>query len=81
MATDAAYQTVLDVITDALVTLGTDRDEVTVDAQLSTLDIDSLDIAELAQMIDERFSVQIAAADLVVIETVGDLARLVASRA
>ena len=50
------------VITDSLVTFGADADEINRDAELEALDIDSLDLAELSQIIEEQFGVELTSA-------------------
>jgi acyl carrier protein len=69
------------VIGDSLVTFGAERDEITRDAQLEALDIDSLDLAELSQIIEEQFGVELTSSDVAEIKTVGDAVDLVAARA
>ena len=69
------------VITDSLVTFGADADQISRDAELSALDIDSLDLAELSQIIEEQFGVELTSADVAEIKTVGDAVDLVAERA
>ncbi len=81
MPTDQTNTTVLEGVTEALVTLGSEREQVTPDATLEALDIDSLDLAELAQIVDERYGVQVAAGDVANIRTVGDLVALIEDRA
>lgn len=81
MPTDQTDQAILEGITDAFVSLGSDRDDVTAEATLAALDIDSLDLAELAQIIDEQYNVKLAVGDVGDIKTVGDLVALVESRA
>jgi acyl carrier protein len=68
------------VITDSLVTFGADADQITRDAELSALDIDSLDLAELSQIIEEKFGVELTSSDVAEIKTVGDAIDLVAER-
>ncbi|HST55170.1 MAG TPA: phosphopantetheine-binding protein [Solirubrobacteraceae bacterium] len=58
-------------ICDALASFGPDRDQVTLDATLADLDIDSLDLVELAQIVDEQYGVRLEAIDLKDVETVG----------
>jgi acyl carrier protein len=69
------------VITDALVTFGADASMITRDAELEALDVDSLDLAELSQIIEERFGVELTSSDVAEIKTVGDAIDLVAARA
>jgi acyl carrier protein len=81
MPTDQTSQTILDGLKDALIELGSDPQHVTSDATFQALDIDSLDLAELAQIIDEQWGVQLNGRDVIQVNTVGELARLIQSRA
>jgi acyl carrier protein len=67
-------------ITDSLVTFGADADQINRNAELSALDIDSLDLAELSQIIEEQFGVELTSSDVAEIRTVGDAIDLVAAR-
>ena len=69
------------VITDSLISFGANADDINRDAQLTALDIDSLDLAELSQIIEEQFGVELTSADVAEIHTVGDAIDLVAERA
>jgi len=69
------------VITDSLVTFGADADQINREAALEALDIDSLDLAELSQIIEEKFGVELTSGDVAEIRTVGDAIDLVAERA
>ncbi|HEX4033499.1 MAG TPA: phosphopantetheine-binding protein [Solirubrobacteraceae bacterium] len=69
------------VITDSLVSFGANAEDVNRDAELTALDIDSLDLAELSQIIEEQFGVELSGADVAEITTVGDAIDLVAERA
>jgi acyl carrier protein len=69
------------VITESLVTFGADPDAINRDAELEALDVDSLDLAELSQIIEEQFGVELTATDVAQIKTVGDAIDLVAERA
>jgi acyl carrier protein len=68
------------VITDSLISFGANADEINRDAELTALDIDSLDLAELSQVIEEHFGVELTSADVAEITTVGDAIDLVAER-
>jgi acyl carrier protein len=68
-------------ITDSLVTFGADESAITREATLEALDIDSLDLAELSQIIEEQFGVELTGADVAELKTVGDAIELVAARA
>jgi acyl carrier protein len=69
------------VIIESLVTFGADADQINRDAALEALDIDSLDLAELSQIIEEQFGVELTGGDVAEIRTVGDAIDLVAARA
>jgi acyl carrier protein len=69
------------VITESLITFGADSKQINRDAALEALDIDSLDLAELSQIIEERFGVELTSGDVAEIRTVGDAIDLVAARA
>ena len=69
------------VITESLVTFGADPDAISRDAALEERDVDSLDLAELSQVIEEQFGVELSASDVAEIKTVGDAIDLVAERA
>ena len=69
------------VIFDALPQFGVDEDAITRDATFEDLDVDSLDLAELSQIIEDEFGVQLKGDDVGKIKTVGDAVDLVVSRA
>jgi acyl carrier protein len=69
------------VITDALADVGAERDAITLDATFEALDVDSLDLAEVSQVIEEELGVRIGGKDVAAIKTVGDAVDLVVSRA
>ena len=69
------------VITESLITFGADADQINREAELEALDIDSLDLAELSQIIEEQFGVELTSSDVAEIRTVGDAIDLVTERA
>ncbi len=71
----------LSVITDALVDVGAERDAINPDATFEALDVDSLDLVELAQIVEEEWGVEITAKDMEGLTTVGQAVDLVAERA
>ncbi|HXB16747.1 MAG TPA: phosphopantetheine-binding protein [Solirubrobacteraceae bacterium] len=81
MHQDTTSPPVLEVITDELVRLGAERDQVTGEAKLTDIDVDSLDLAELAQIVEERYGIQLTGTDVTSIQTVGDIATLIEARA
>ena len=68
-------------VIDALVEFGEEPDAVSLDARLDELEIDSLDLVELAQIIEDEYGVEIADADMDALTTVRDVVDLVARRA
>jgi acyl carrier protein len=78
---EVSTQQIEKVITDSLVSFGANAEEINRDAELSALDIDSLDLAELSQIIEEQFGVELTSADVAEINTVGDAIDLVMERA
>jgi acyl carrier protein len=81
MPTTVTPQNVEQTIVDAIVELGPDRDQVTRDATFESLDVDSLDLVEVAQVIEEEYGVEIKGEDAQKLETVGDAIDLVVRRA
>lgn len=67
-------------VRDALVEFGADADAIAPDARFETLDVDSLDLVELAQIVEDEYGVAITTEDLKRIETVGDAVDLVVER-
>ncbi len=70
-----------DVVAETLAQIGADRDAVTRDATWEQLDVDSLDLAELSQVVEERFGVTIKGDDAKTMKTVGDAVDFVVARA
>ena len=80
MATDATSQTVLELITEEVVRLGAERDQVTSEAKLTDIDLDSLDLAELAQIVEERYGIKLTGTDVTGVGTVGEIVALIEAR-
>ena len=68
-------------VRDALVQFGPEPDDIKREATFEELDVDSLDLAELSQIIEDEFGVQLKGDDVGKITTVGDAIDLVVSRA
>ena len=64
----------------ALEQFGADPSALRRDASLEELDVDSLDLVELAQVIEDEYKVEVASQDVQNVKTVGDVIDLVASR-
>jgi acyl carrier protein len=66
---------------ESLETFGADPELINRDAQFEELDVDSLDLAELAQIVEDKFGVTLETKDMKNIKTVGDVLDLIAARA
>ncbi len=81
MATQVSSENVEKTIYDGLVELGTDRDDLSREATLESLDIDSLDLVELAQIVEDEYGVELKGDDVKDVKTVGEVIDLVVSKA
>jgi acyl carrier protein len=73
-------ETVEATVFKALEEFGAEPELITRDATFEAIDVDSLDLAELAQIVEEEYSVAISGEDMEKIETVGDVIDLITSR-
>ena len=78
--TSATREELQETIFEALATFGPEPDQITLDAELEALDIDSLDIAELSQIVEDKYGVAFKGSDAGQIKTVGDAVDIAASR-
>jgi acyl carrier protein len=68
-------------VIEALISFGAEPDEVTPETELTTLDIDSLDLAELSQIVDDEYGVTMKSSDVSKIKTVGDIVAVIVAKA
>ena len=68
-------------VTDALVEFGEERDALSLDARFEDLEVDSLDLVELAQIVEDEYGVELTDSDMDKLETVRDVVDLIAERA
>ena len=68
-------------VRDALAQFGPEPEDITLDATFEQLDVDSLDLAELSQIVEDEYGVKLKGEDVGKIKTVGDAVELVVSRA
>ena len=68
-------------VREALEQFGPEPDEITLDATFEQLDVDSLDLAELSQIVEDEYGVKLKGEDVGKIKTVGDAVDLVVNRA
>ena len=66
---------------EALEEFGAEPDAIALDATFEALDVDSLDMVELTQIVKEDFGVELVQADLPELKTVGDAVNLIVARA
>ena len=74
-------QAVEEKVIETIASFGPDRALVTREATFEALDVDSLDIVELAQVIEDEFGVALKGDDVKDIKTVGEAIDLVVARA
>jgi acyl carrier protein len=81
MAATVTKEQIQEKLTEALVELGADRDAIKPDAEFEALEVDSLDLVELAQIVEEEWGVEITGKDMESLKTVGQAVDLVEQRA
>jgi acyl carrier protein len=72
---------VQDRVIEALASFGPDPSQITREATFEELDIDSLDLVELAQIVEDEYGVVLKGEDMKALKTVGDAIDLIAARA
>lgn len=78
--TTTTPQDIESTVIENLVAFGADADVVSRDATLEDIDVDSLDLVELTQVVEETYSIDLDGADFKKIKTVGDMVDLVVDR-
>jgi acyl carrier protein len=78
--TTATKDQVNERVTSALVEFGEEPENVKPDSRFEDLDIDSLDLVELGQVIEDEYGVEIQDKDTDQIETVQDVVDFVTAR-
>ena len=81
MAATVTREQISERITEALVELGAEKDAIKPEAEFEALDLDSLDLVELAQIVEEEWGVEITAKDMETMKTVGQALDVVEQRA
>jgi acyl carrier protein len=81
MSSTITGEEVQEAVCGALESFGVEPAQIAPEATFEALEVDSLDLVELAQIIDERFGVELKSADVKEVSTVGDLVALVVGRA
>jgi acyl carrier protein len=65
----------------ALEEFGAEPADLALDATFEALDVDSLDLVELGQIVHEEYGVELKGEDMPKLKTVGDAVTLIADRA
>jgi acyl carrier protein len=81
MASTITKDQIEEVVTGALVKFGTEPELIKPEVTFESLDIDSLDLFELGQIIEEEFGIELKGSDVKGIVTVGDLVDVVSGLA
>ena len=81
MATATTPETVEKTVFGALPQFGVEESDITREATFEDLDVDSLDLAELSQVVEDEFGVVLKGDDVAELKTVGDAVDLIAQRA
>jgi acyl carrier protein len=68
-------------VSEALASFGPDPSQITREATFEELDIDSLDLVELAQIVEDEYGVVLKGEDMKELKTVGDAVDLIVERA
>jgi acyl carrier protein len=67
-------------VIEVLASFGPDADQITRDSTFEELDIDSLDLVELAQIVEDEYGVVLKGEDMKDLQKVGDAIDLIVSR-
>jgi acyl carrier protein len=79
--TTVSEDKVFETIANALAEAGAERDQITRESSFESLDVDSLDLVEVGQVVQEEFGVEIKSDDMKDMSTVGEVVVLVVERA
>jgi acyl carrier protein len=80
MAQTTSAADIENIVMDGLVTLGPDRSELGRDVMFESIDVDSLDLIELAQIVEDETGLHLEASDVKDVKTIGDVIDLIVSR-
>jgi acyl carrier protein len=67
-------------VVEAIASFGPEPDQITREATFEELDIDSLDLVERAQIVEEEYGVELKSEDMKEMKTVGDAVDLIVAR-
>jgi len=78
--TTTTPQSIEDTVVESLVNFGAEADAITRDATLEDIDVDSLDLVELTQVVEETYDIDLEGSDFKTVKTVGDVVDLVVAK-
>ena len=81
MSTTVTREEIEQRVFKALEEFGAEPDQISPDAEFEAMDVDSLDLVELAQIVEDEYGVQLKGEDMEGLKTVGQAVDLVAERA
>ncbi len=68
-------------VVETLASFGPEADQITRTATFEELDVDSLDLVELAQVVEDEYGVVLKGEDMKQLKTVGDAVDMIVERA
>jgi len=68
-------------VVETLASFGPDADQISRESSFEELDIDSLDLVELAQVVEDEYGVVLKGEDMKQLKTVGDAIDMIVTRA
>jgi acyl carrier protein len=80
MPAEGTTTSVEQVIFDGLAEVGAEREQISREATFEDLDVDSLDLVEIAQIVEDEFGVELEGDDVKDLRTVGEVIDLVVAR-
>ena len=81
MTTAVSDQQVEQTLVEAMVEAGAERGQISREATFEELDVDSLDLVELAQVVEDEFGIELKGEDMKDLRTVGQAIDLVVAKA
>jgi acyl carrier protein len=75
-----SQQEVQEFVFESIVFFGPEPEEVTLDATLESLDVDSLDMVELGQLVEDKYGVRLQPQDFEEVATVGQAVDVIAAK-
>ncbi len=80
MKVKASPETAEKVITAGLIEVGAEPGDINREATFESLDVDSLDLVEIAQIVEDEFGVELVGDDVQNLKTVGDVIDMVVAK-